>query len=248
MQGSNLANIRTLYAAFQSPIGELDCGKKCAPYNELGVPFCCDILHAIPTAYDAEWEYLKAHTTLWQLWQHENPTVQEAILAALPDGQVAVACLGHLACQREYRTFTCRAFPFFPYITGDGDFIGLTYYLEYTDRCWLTSNLNAVTGKYRQEFVTTYDHIFAMMPAEKENFSQQSISTREQYLKAGKAIPLLHRNGHAYKVTPHNERIQRVPIEKMPRYGVYKIAAEMPFPEKNGETHRTKSPQDGDAR
>ncbi|HPP64354.1 MAG TPA: hypothetical protein PKV01_14070 [Anaerolineales bacterium] len=39
-----------LYAAFDSPISKLDCGKKRAPFNSARKPFCCDICQAVPAA------------------------------------------------------------------------------------------------------------------------------------------------------------------------------------------------------
>ena len=52
-------DIRSLYDGFNSPIAKRDCGKKCAPYNTSGKPFCCDICQAVPAAYKSEWNYLK---------------------------------------------------------------------------------------------------------------------------------------------------------------------------------------------
>ena len=50
------ADIRSLYDGFNYPIAEPDCGKKCAPYNPSGKPFCCDICQAVPAAYKrADW-------------------------------------------------------------------------------------------------------------------------------------------------------------------------------------------------
>jgi hypothetical protein len=46
------ADIRSLYDGFHSAIADLDCGKKCAPHNPSGKPFCCDICQALPAAYE----------------------------------------------------------------------------------------------------------------------------------------------------------------------------------------------------
>jgi hypothetical protein len=51
--------IRAVYDGFNAPIAEFDCGKKCAPHNPSGKPFCCDICHAVPAAYKSEWNYLE---------------------------------------------------------------------------------------------------------------------------------------------------------------------------------------------
>ncbi|HSQ25965.1 MAG TPA: hypothetical protein VLM80_02460, partial [Anaerolineales bacterium] len=59
-------NYADMYALFDAPIAELDCGQYCAPFNFRGKngpsrgPFCCDTYHAVPTVYQDEWEYLQA--------------------------------------------------------------------------------------------------------------------------------------------------------------------------------------------
>jgi hypothetical protein len=226
-----------LYARFHSPITALDCGSRCAPYNEKGVPFCCDIHHAVPSAYQAEWEFLQANTGLWRPWEadeFEEPARQAAIArlqAQTPEGQVLIACLGHTRCQRGFRSLTCRAFPFFPYLSHEGDFLGMSYYWEYEDRCWVISHLEQVTPEYRREFLAAYDLVFERQPQERENFHRHSAVMRRIFDRRRRAIPLLHRNGGAYKITPFNGRLRRVPVESLPLFGPYKIAAAMPFPD-----------------
>ena len=231
--------IKALYAQFNAPIAALDCGKKCAPYNVGGIPFCCDICHAVPTAYNSEWAYLQPNTNLWDEWRAEKCTEDEVerqqeyeeLRAETPDNMVLLECLGPAKCQRDYRTLTCRQFPFFPYIDSQGKFLGLSYYWEYEDSCWVISNLQVVTAEYVQQFTATFDKIFARMPDEMENYHYHSERMRDEYNKIHRAIPLLHRNGHAYKISTHNERMRRVPISKMPKFGPYKIAAALPFPD-----------------
>ncbi len=139
----------SLYADFQSPISTFDCGDRCAPHNEYGAPFCCDTRHAVPTAYESEWRYLQENTNLWHLWQADTPAETSRLQQETPPGQVLIECLGHPLCQRDYRSLTCRAFPFFPYLTSQGTFIGLSYYWEYEDRCWVISNFQVVNQTYR---------------------------------------------------------------------------------------------------
>jgi len=220
-----------LYMRFHAPIAVLDCGERCAPYNELGVPFCCDTNHAVPAVYDSEWAYLQAHTDLWHLWSPDRVSDFNRLREQTPEGQVLLECLGHERCQRDYRALTCRAFPFFPYITRAGEFIGLSYYWEYEHRCWVISNLSVVTSEYRKQFIDVYDDLLEMMPEEWRNFRHQSILMRRVFGRRRRSIPLLHRNGAAYKITPRNGRMRRVPVEKLPAFGPYKIAAELPFPD-----------------
>lgn len=220
-----------LYARFAAPITVLDCGGKCAPYNDRGVPFCCDIQHAIPTAYEAEWTYLETNTDLWHLHRAEDPGLEARLQAETPGGQVRIACQGHHQCQRGFRALTCRAFPFMPYLTRQGEFLGLSYYWTYEDRCWVISNLASVTPEYRTQFVAAFDWLFDHMPEERENFRYFSGIMRRVFGRHKRAIPLLHRNGKTYKVTPRNGRLRRIASEQLPKFGPYKLAAELPFPD-----------------
>jgi hypothetical protein len=222
--------IPILYATFRSPITELDCGKKCAPYNENGVPFCCDTNHAVPTAYHEEWEYLKKNTDLWHPWEGEDEQETQRLRSVTPDGQSLIGCLGHQHCQRDFRALSCRSFPFYPYITEEGAFTGLSYYWDFEDRCWVINNLHVVHPDYRQEFISTFDMLFQRAPGERENFLYHSQIMRQIFAKRRRAIPLLHRNGENYKVTPSSGKMRRTTLEKMPKFGVYKIAAGLPFP------------------
>lgn len=221
-----------LYTSFQSPIAALDCGKKCSPYNEFGAPFCCDTRHAVPSAYQAEWEYLQAHTNLWHLWQSPVDEAETArVQSQAAPGQVLIECQGHLLCQREYRSMVCREFPFSPYVTRQGAFIGLSYYREYADRCWVISNLPAVTHEYRQQFIQTYDTLFANCPEEKEIFRYHSGIVRRVYGRQHQAITLLHRDGEIYAVTPRDGSLKRVDIEDLPKFGPYAVTASLAFPD-----------------
>ena len=227
----NRAEFATLYAQFCSPITELDCGKKCAPYNKNGVPFCCDTDHTVPTAYLEEWQYLENATDLWHLWCAEDDQENERLLSVTPEGQTLIACLGHEHCQRDFRSITCRAFPFFPYLSEEDQFLGLSYYHDYRDRCWVISNLDAVSLEYRQEFITAYELIFEQMPGERENFRYHAQVMRSIHAKSRRTIPLLHRNGENYRVSAGTGELLPLNQGKFPKFGVYKIAARLPFPD-----------------
>jgi hypothetical protein len=224
-----------LYRSFDAPIAHLNCGEKCAPHNERGVPFCCDARHAVPTAYEQEWVYLQENTDLWRPWEADDPGQTAELQAETPTGHTLIACQGHLLCQRSFRSVTCRSFPFFPYLTRQGEFLGLSYYWDYEDRCWVISNLAAVTPEYRNQFIAAYDALFQHYPEERENFRRHSNHMRRVFGRRKRAIPLLHRRGGAYKVTPRTGRMRRVPVESLPKFGPYLLAAEMPFPGEEDE-------------
>ena len=218
-------NIRALYDRFNASVTDIDCGTKCAPHNPSGKPFCCDICHAVPAAYNQEWDYARRNTDLWHIWRGDecasDPTDPAALLAETPAHMRLLACLGPDRCQRAFRAISCRQFPFFPYVTSAYRFIGLAYEWEFEATCWVISNLNAVTETYRAEFIAFYDELFAVWPAEFESYYIRSDEMRAVFETRKRRISLLHRNGGFYLLGPTSERMQRVPPERLRRFGPY---------------------------
>jgi hypothetical protein len=222
-------DFEALYTRFHLPIAALDCGERCAPHNERGAPFCCDTQHVVPTAYDREWNYLRNHTDLWRPWQGSDARETDRLLEQAPEGQVLIACLGHKLCQREFRSITCRAFPFFPYLTREGVFTGFSYYWEFEDRCWVISNLSIVSRPYLDELTAAFETIFEQYPEERENYRQHSATMRRSFAQRRRAIPLVSRGGVFYKISPGNGRMRRVKAEELPKFGPYKVAEALTF-------------------
>lgn len=220
-------DIRSLYDQFDAPVTAVDCGRLCAPHNPNRKPFCCDICHAVPTAYLPEWDYLRKATDLWHAWRGDECTdePQDAahLLAETPEHMLLLACQGPAACQRAFRAVSCRQFPFIPYLTSDWRFIGLAYEWELEDACWVISNLGRVSDDYRQEFIRFYDRLFEQWPEEFNGYLTRSEELRQRFLAVKRRIPLLHRNGCCYLLSPANGRMQRVPAERLPRFGPYRI-------------------------
>lgn len=220
---------RALFDGFDSPIAKLDCGKKCAPHNPSGKPFCCDICHAVPAAYESEWTYFKAATNLWRVYRGDEcpasnqPNAGRAVRDAdLPSGMILLACLGPDKCQRDFRALSCRAFPFFPYITSDDRFLGLACEWEFESVCWIISNLHRVTETYRAEFLRAFDFLLANFDKVFDSYAVHSENLRAHYRSRKRRFPLLHRNGRAYLVSPSSERMQRVNAASLPRFGYYR--------------------------
>jgi len=221
-------DIRTLYDGFDGPITTLDCGKKCAPHNPSGKPFCCDICHAVPTAYTSEWNYLDGATDLWHRYRGDEcasaPVPEPGAFVPdsnLPPGMIPLACLGPSLCQRPNRVLSCRAFPFFPYISSDDRISGLAIEWEFESVCWVISNLSQVTDEYRVSFLRTFDHLLALFDEVFENYAYHSERMRAYYASKKRRFPLLHRNGRAYLVSPTSERMRRVEPSQLPKYGFY---------------------------
>ncbi|MBI3174598.1 MAG: hypothetical protein HYZ25_12820 [Chloroflexi bacterium] len=221
----DVQKVRELYDGFDAPIARLDCGKKCAPYNPSGKPFCCDICHAVPAAYQSEWAYLQPNTNLWHEWRgDECGSAQEVdtLKAETPESMILLACLGPDRCQRDFRALSCRQFPFFPYVTADYRFVGMAYEWEFESKCWVISNLSQVSVRYREEFIRTYDELFALFQDEFDSYAVHSEEMRAHFIEQKRRIPILHRNGGVYLLSPASERMVRVEAGKLPKFEPYK--------------------------
>jgi len=225
----NAEDIRALYAGFETPVTDLDCGQKCAPHNPSGKPFCCDICHAVPAAYQSEWDTLKDATGFWHRYRGDECASQPGPEPAqpvrdldMPSGMIPLACLGPERCERENRLLSCRQFPFFSYVTSDYCFLGLAYDWEFESVCWVLSNLRRVSEAYRQGFVHTFDRIFALFQDEFESYALRSEEMRAYFASRRRRIPLIHREGGYRLVSPGSERVYRVEASQLPRFGVYR--------------------------
>ena len=219
-------DMHSLYDGFDAPIAAFDCGAKCAPHNPSGKPFCCDICHAVPAAYHQEWSFLQPRTDLWHEWRGDECTLElddpAELRAETPDHMLLLACLGPAHCQRQYRALSCRQFPFFPYVSSSLEFLGLAYEWEFENTCWVISNLAVVSQTYRQQFIRTYDRLFDLWLEEFNSYIALSEDMRDHFVERRRRIPLLHRNGGDYLISPKSERMQRVPPERLPKFGPYR--------------------------
>lgn len=224
-----LLDIQAFYEKFNAPVTALDCGKKCAPHNPTGKPFCCDVYQAVPAVYHQEWEFLRRKTDLWHTWRSDecaqDTASPEELLAQMPESMLLLACKGPVFCQREYRAISCRQFPFFPYITSSYRFIGLAYDWEYENTCWVISNLSEVTETYRQEFINGFDALFSLWPDEMDSYAYQSENAREYFATHRRRIPLLHRDGGYAMISPNDEHLRRIMPSQLRRFGPYKVKA-----------------------
>jgi hypothetical protein len=223
---SSFISVRSLYDRFDAPVTPFDCGKKCAPHNPSGKPFCCDICHAVPAAYHQEWEYVRQNTDLWHIWRGDectqDPDDPAALQAETPESMQLLACKGPAHCQREYRLVSCRQFPFSPFILSDGRFIGLAYAWDFEPTCWVISHLGEVTQEFREQFVRTYDELFELWPAEFQSYYIHSEEMRTVFTAKKRRIPILHRRGGFYLLSPRGERLQRISPERLQRHGMYR--------------------------
>jgi len=218
-------DVRALYDRFDTPLTAFDCGEKCRIHNSSGKPFCCDICHAVPVAYRQEWEYLEPRTDLWHAWRGDecggDPVDPALLREETPEHLLLMACKGPDFCRREYRASSCRQFPFFPYVTSDYRFIGLGYEWAFESTCWVISHLASVTSAYRGEFVRAYDDLFCRIPNEFESYAAASEEMRDHFSSLKRRIPILHRNGGYYLLSPKSERLERADPMLFRKFGYY---------------------------
>ena len=70
--------------------------------------------------------------------------------------------------------------------------------------------------------VAFYDDMLANWPADYESNAGASEDLREEFAAKKRRIPLLHRNGGFYLLSPRSERLYRVDSAKLPRFGPYR--------------------------
>jgi hypothetical protein len=221
---------QALYADFAMPLTPIDCGGRCGPHNDYGVPFCCDIEQVIPSAFELEWSYLRENSDLWVPWSSCGNHAQE-VEGELQDGQVLLQCKGYRECQREFRTLTCRAFPFFPYLDEQGKFTGMAYYHDFRQECWIISNLDRVSQTYKEAFQSTFQRVFDPYPDFKGNFRGYCDYVRAQAADKNEEIILLGFSGEVNSIDPGTQQLYQVEYKELAAFGPYEITRELQFPD-----------------
>jgi hypothetical protein len=211
-----------IYERFQAPIARFDCGRKCAPLNG-GEPVCCSAKNAVPLVLKTEYRLLRSRSDLWHRFKPYDAASRK-IVDGLHHTCMAVECKGAAFCERENRTMACRAFPFYPYITREGDFVGLAYYWDFEHSCWVISNLEIVDPDFVREFVRAHEMMFEVDRDEYETFKLQSATMRRLFSRRKAIIPLIGRDGGFLKVLPKSGRVVPADPKRFPKHGPFKSA------------------------
>jgi hypothetical protein len=217
---------RRIYDNFQAPLSRYDCGRKCAPHNG-GEPVCCSTENAIPIVDRREWQLLKSRTDLWRLHKPKDAAGRKVLEDMHRDCR-AVECKGARFCERDNRSMSCRTFPFFPYITREGAFVGLGYYWIFEDRCWVISNLGVVDLAFVREFVAAYELLFEHEKEEYQALKDHSAAMRRVFTRWQRIIPLIGREGGYFAVEPRTHRIRPARLDEFRRHGPYADDTSMP--------------------
>jgi hypothetical protein len=195
-----------LYATLKAPASRYDCGWKCAPLNG-GTPVCCSTDHAIPIVDKAEWRFLKSRGDLWHLYLKRDAQTRAERKDMHRDCRL-VECKGAAHCERENRSISCRAFPFFPYLTAADEFMGLAPFWDFADRCWLMNNMQVVDRAFVREFVAAHELLFAEDKLERKANYDHSASMRRVFTRWNRPIPLIGHKGEYLAVEPGTHEIR----------------------------------------
>lgn len=213
-----------IYERFEAPVSRFDCGRKCAPLNG-GEPVCCSTKNAVPVVDKAEFKLLKGRTDLWAKFTPYDAATKK-IVEELATNCAAIECKGARHCERENRTIACRGFPFFPYITREKQFVGLSVYWVFEDRCWMMSHMERVDRRFLEEFVAAYEAIFAKDKAEFDTYVGFSAAMRRVFTRWKRKIPLLARDdGRLLMVDPGRPEPRPGRPGEYPKWGPFKTEA-----------------------
>ena len=147
-----------LYQILQASVTNFDCGAICSKKND-GVPICCEVNVVIPVLYTHEFKYVSARCDLWREFVPEDKSDQNMIDDCGYD-DVMVLCKGHKGCNRDYRSFVCRTFPFYPFISEEGVFMGMTYNYDFDGKCVLVNDHEAINKEYIRQFIEAWNYLF----------------------------------------------------------------------------------------
>ncbi len=213
-------DFRRIYDRFTAVISRHNCGNWCAPLNN-GEPVCCTTKQAIPIVQKNEYKLLQERTDMWSRFKPYDKTSRQ-IVKDLHKDCMAIECRGARHCERDNRTIACRAFPFFPYLTRGGDFVGLGYYWTFEDRCWMISHLELVERDFIREFVAAYESLFESDAGEYEAYKNYSATARRTFSRFKRPIPLIGREGGFYKIMPKSGEMRPAPRSEITAHGPYK--------------------------
>ena len=209
------ADFARLYEGFDAPVSRFDCGRKCAPLNG-GDPVCCTAQIALPVVHKAEFALLKTRSDLWSKFK-PNDYATRKIVEELNGDCVAIGCKGARFCERDNRTLACRGFPFYPYLTRQKTLVGIGTYWSFADRCWMMSNLEIVDRRFIDQFIATYEALFAKDPDEFATYVDFSATARRVHSRWKREIPLLGRTGELLMVDPSTGTIRPARKTEFPK-------------------------------
>jgi len=177
---------KSLYNRFDANVTSFNCGKLCAPFNN-GIPVCCDNNNHIPVLFTRE---LNWNRTESKQWRKLVPQDQEdkKMVGEIENYVKFCNCNGVARCERNYRSITCRLFPFEPYIQKKM-FLGMTYVYRSERDCPLIENKTApISQRFINQALNIWKELFSGYPGEWELYTEESASLRRRFKRKNRPI------------------------------------------------------------
>ena len=106
--------------------------------------------------------------------------------------------------------------------SGAGKFIGLAYYWDFEDRCWVISNMAVVERAFLADFVAAFELLFERDEEEYDSFKEHSVSMRRVFSRRRQPIVFIGREGGYFKELPHGRGIRPCEAKDLPKFGPYR--------------------------
>jgi hypothetical protein len=169
---------------------DFDCGEICSPENK-GIPKCCENEFVVPVLFRDEFKW---HRKNGKFWKRMPPKTKE-IRTFIEESEtyyVFSQCAGPKNCLRSKRSFNCMIFPFEPYISRDGDIMGLMYAEGDKDTCPLIGKpAKTFNPAYIANSIKFWQELFELYPEEKEMYMEESRKRERKAKRKGKRFRIL---------------------------------------------------------
>ena len=176
------------YGLLSVPMIDFDCGRYCGRRNN-GTPVCCDPDIAVPVLYRDEYNYHRRRSTFWRRMANRTDP-QRRLWETVDRHNILCRCPGVDQCDRAERALVCRTFPFEPYLTNAGEWLGLVFQYTHREQCYLIGQPRRLfSEEYLRNSKTFWLAIFERLPSEREVYIAASQTLRRRFGQKRKKVP-----------------------------------------------------------
>jgi hypothetical protein len=177
----------SLYKSFPASVAKHNCISLCKPTD--GIPVCCKNNRHVPLLLKDE---LRWHEKIKSGMWRERPIrtkLDKKQAEETLDYLKYCLCPGVKLCKRSYRSLSCRFFPFEPYFSEEGDFVGITYMYRAGKDCPLVDNDSIKIRKaYVRQAIKAWELIFDAYPEDAQLYYDESRKLQRKFKKMRRTI------------------------------------------------------------
>jgi hypothetical protein len=124
-------------------------------------------------------------------------------------------------------------------LSSEDEFVGMAYYQDFREQCWVISNLDIVSLAYKKQFQSAFQRLLNLYPRTRIDFFEFSSHNRRKAGLSGQKLVLLDFFDQVLLVDPENEEIIECQYNDLEAFGPFEIIRELPFPDdKRHQSHR----------